>query len=453
MPKSDGMRIYSNRADPRYISRLEECLDLKGTDGLRQTAVEIEKPFGTHEGNRIERCVAIDFFGMAATTLFDHDTFLSSSLVRTARSTVLSIHGWREELGSGHPLLSHPNRIDLRFSSIGPSACGMRINHRFFYDVYTLAKRKAESSRCLGDVSPVVELTERGTAYLAFCDHFRYMWEHDATIDASDAIGCVDGRVGFKSPYEITCHAKAERVCAGKAAANVEVLQRFENLSRRILARHCPPLRPAPATEVAFLACSWRRKGDRPTPNENAVRLHDLIGEYFGPHGTSDGHARLGVRLVAGMPGEGLTQMIYGALDDSTIGIVVLSPDIAIPDNPGKFLCRPNVYHELGYLMARLEKNRTFLFLENSVEPPSNVSDLVRIQYKDGVIELAIFDLLLGLLNVGVLAVAQVKTIAASHLESLRAQTSGASWNVDDLRSVERVYNTRIVNLKSATVS
>src|SRR5207253_3035019 len=62
------------------------------------------------------------------------ESFHRSSLVTTLHRVIRVIHDWRARLGPRHPLVTYPNRFDVRFICLDPKVCGLRVNGLFFND-------------------------------------------------------------------------------------------------------------------------------------------------------------------------------------------------------------------------------------------------------------------------------------------------------------------------------
>jgi hypothetical protein len=117
--------------------------------------------------------------------------------------------------------------------------------------------------------------------------------------------------------------------------------------------------------------------------------------------------------IVESKPGDELSRSIYEKLKSSTVGIILVTADIE--DEAKNLLSRPNIYHEIGYLMAIFSskkhgKNKVIPVLQTiydihknkkrarTVMHPSNISDLTRIPLKNNEIE-AIYPLIIRTLS------------------------------------------------------
>lgn len=360
----------------------------------------------------------------------DKEAFFSSSLVASLRSTLTVFYEWLDRLGADHALHRYPNRIDLRFASVAPGVGLLRINDDLFYEPYAYGKRRRHDRRCPVDVLPIVRLS-RGqardeTPFEHLEDHFRYLWEADTTLDDKDVLVHSHGQPRFLPPDKVRYRSRVGRLHSRSGPRlEGEDLHGYEVRAARILRRHCPEIRPALSNEVAFVACSWSpsAEGEPKAPDADACTLVELIERYFGQASELVRAHRIEARQVLGTPGESLGQVLYETLDESTLGIVVLSPEIV--GASGLSVARPNVYHELGYLMARLGNRRTFVFRESSVETPANIGDLVRIDYQRGSIAPWFLELVHGFFECGVVSADEADAVAQAHLRELRQSVEG----------------------------
>jgi hypothetical protein len=344
------------------------------------------------------------------------DSLVGSSLFQTALRTAGVVDNIRAQLGSRHKVFRSPNRFEVRFACINPMVCGLRINARFFYDAYTYAKKSRFNATCPGDTLPLLELEAGDPGYEAFCDHMRYLWSHDSTLDFDDALVRDRGALRFRRPSEVLCESRVGRE-AQRHKPSKEARHAFVVKAQRIVRRHCAPPSPTTAAEIAFVACAWRKQGGarHPTPNDDAQVLHKALQQLFGS--VEAGEPKLGVRMVMAHPGADLATVLYGALQDSTIGIVVLCAEVKTSNG---WICTPNVYHELGYLLATLRHERTFIFRDKDVKMLTNVGNLVWIEYEKGKLATKVFELLEGLAKAGVLSRDEAVDAAKSYLASIK---------------------------------
>lgn len=368
-----------------------------------------------------------------------NETFFASSLFSTSQMTLKVIYDWRRSLGDDHSLNSPPNRFALRFSIMNPIVCGLRVNQRFFFDVYSYSKLDRNQTICSGDTQPVIEVTrEDGMPYDSFCDHFRYLWNFDATLDAEDAVDLTGDSPRLKSPEEINFRRKVERLAdqVGESRTRLE-RRHFRRKASRILEKHCPPVLPRSSAEVAFLGCAWHTERKvLAAPNIAAAELRDIWARYF--LGDLQTIPRIEIRHIAAAAGKELGELLYPALREATIGIIVLSAEVPVADS-GEYLCSPNVYHELGYLMAHLSKERTFVFRDTRVRVPSNIGNLICVDFEEKKIALGFLKLIEGLREATVLGEEDAKQIAEQHVKALERM----EFEEEDMKWAEDFVKTR----------
>lgn len=82
---------------------------------------------------------------------------------------------------------------------------------------------------------------------------------------------------------------------------------------------------------------------------------------------------------------ETIPQIIASLGADSNMAILVLSGEDKT--DAGTFRARQNVIHELGKFQEKFGNKRTIILVEKDVEVPSNISGLIRLDYKRGHID------------------------------------------------------------------
>ncbi|MBL0073959.1 MAG: nucleotide-binding protein [Bacteroidetes bacterium] len=127
--------------------------------------------------------------------------------------------------------------------------------------------------------------------------------------------------------------------------------------------------------QLLFITCSWNLEEDGKTaPNNYAC----LLSEYFSKD-FSKCQPAFSIQILQAVASEFLSNQLYEEMDKSTIGLILMTRDIEGKD--GKFYCKPNVYHELGYLMKHVGKEKLIIFREKDVFVPSNIQDIIRIEF------------------------------------------------------------------------
>lgn len=324
-----------------------------------------------------------------------------------------------ENLGEDHPIYSYPNMLEVRFSPVNPMTWFVRANDILFYQPYVYGKEDRYDIYTAGHELPVLELAESdGLAFDLLLDHFRYLWEYDATIFQDDCVEYRPSSLRIKTPDDISFTEKATNH-ASNMAGNTQknILQKAEEFKAR-LDPHSPDLVTPPDEEVAFISNSWQMDTNgKQGPLSEAVELERLLSRFFHDRTDLDGVRDIIPTLVNTPAGERFTERVYDGLDDASIGIVFLTPEISSKDTP-RPIASPNVYHELGYLMAKLKHNRTYIFTSPEVEPPSNIQGIVHIPFHD--IYHGFVDLLIALEETNVITSHELVTVSEAYHTSLK---------------------------------
>lgn len=272
------------------------------------------------------------------------------------------------------------NRLRLRFTPVNPMMCMLLINNVAFQDTYLFAKEDRRGELCAKFYAPLVQVDgEDGDGFRALQDHFRYLWELDLSIDMDDATRYVPDEPRSLShvrpPYEITFESKSARIRDIDRTLTTEQADSWKGCVTRVLHRFCTDLQPTPGSESLFITCSWSEVAGKQCPNRIARDLAVQLGEDLSrpPGGVA-------VRIMQAETGKFLSRALYSALEETTAGLVLLTKDLQLAD--GRFVGKPNVYHELGYLMKKLGPERVLIVAENGVEIPSNVGDIVRVSFQ-----------------------------------------------------------------------
>ncbi len=318
-------------------------------------------------------------------------TFETSNFVNTQRlflryiGIIMSRHQMSE---------NSENRLTLRFTPTAVNVCMYRVNNVIYITPYLLAKDCSEDNKCVTR-SPVIEINRSNDreTFEAYIDHFRYLWGLSQAIYFQDATQYTklfpEGITQIKKPTEVDFSVKAktikDRGVHGDASS-------WRRQVKDLLFRLCPVIPEKVQTkESIFIACSWREKdkysGIR--PNQLAIKLKTWIKNDLGNS--------VDVQIVEAKPGEELFKNIYNNLNSSTVGIILLTGDIKGTD--GKYYAKPNIYHELGYLMAKYSAQgydtKVIPIIQhvdgNCIVVPSNIFKTTAINLQDNRIE-AIYD-------------------------------------------------------------
>lgn len=284
------------------------------------------------------------------------------------------------------PKPSSPNKIETRFAFISTLICGLRVNKFFFYDPYHYGQQRGKKTSALIS-NPVVMIdgSNNCVAYQAFCNHFRVIWECDSTLDYDDVAPPKDGAttVIIKKPENLDTSHKTERLKTLYKTKHLKARSSRDkkiNWERRARQLHqlvtdlCPILPPVDDPEVGFLAAAWEPKKDGSTgPCVPSLILEEMFSDAF-----ESLNRNVRVNILQGGLGASLSGSLFGFMDTSTFSIILLTKEIE-----EKF-CKPNIYFELGYLLHKNKKGRTFIVLEEKTSPPSDLSDIIFTQFKRG---------------------------------------------------------------------
>lgn len=310
-------------------------------------------------------------------SIFDGSAFVTvqNSMLRQMQELLESVNDenvWNSDIG--------PNSFILRFTPITPNMCCLFINDYLFYDVYTLAKEKRQEDRCR-PFCPITEINKKEDllTFSAFEDHFRYIWDLDVTMDCEDAtyyeLGKRDTLSKLKPPHLIKFTAKVGRLKAKLPKTNNKEFKVWESGINRLMNRFCANLSPTPSSESIFITCSWEKIDGRFVPHHYAqelyIDLQDDLNHDYSPVAS--------VKILEAALTEFLANELYNSMEDSTIGVVILTKDIEAKD--GTFYSKPNVYHELGYMMKHLTRDRMIILAEEGVKIPSNIQDITRLDF------------------------------------------------------------------------
>jgi hypothetical protein len=280
---------------------------------------------------------------------------------------------------------NNPNQIIVRFTPFGLNSCILFINQAMFCDSYTLAKKYTQDNY-LVSVSPLTMIDKKlgGTDEMIFNgyeDHCRYLWEHDSTLYCEDAtyfdkknnIGLAD----IREPKDVTFDHKAKIIESLSDFDGLTQNQKREKINdwkfkmgfafRKLTVNLTTPLK-----EKLFIACGWHEENGENSPNQYAKKLKDWLNRDFG---TGTSAPSMNINFVLTQTGDILYDRLYQDLQDATLAIILLTKDIKSED--GRYYSKPNLAHELGYLIKQLEgTKRVFIFYEEDVEPISNVGHI-----------------------------------------------------------------------------
>jgi predicted nucleotide-binding protein with TIR-like domain len=316
----------------------------------------------------------------------DHQAFLQSHFVLTQTQMLEQLQEWADKAGWDQKAL---NRIYVRFVPASPNFCVLVVNDTAFIDPYLLAKFRRAQREC-ASLGPLVQIEkeEDEEHFAAIDDHFRYLWDLDLSIHCQDGTYYKQDKSKslsrVKPPAMISFDNKAISIKEKNPTLSDEYIAKWKSRMQRMLSRFCMEPAPTPGVETLFITCSWKSEDGQATPNNYAIDLSNCLEEDFGRRSKK---ALLSVFIMEGVAGDFFTQQLYARLDESTLGLVLLTADIIAKD--GKYYSKPNVYHELGYLMKQLGPKRVAVVCEGGVTVPSNIHDVIRIDYEKGKLLLA----------------------------------------------------------------
>jgi hypothetical protein len=268
-----------------------------------------------------------------------------------------------------------PNRIEVRFASISTLICGLRVNSLFFYDPYHYGRLKSENA-CAMNSTPVIMIdgADRNAAYEAFCNHFRYIWECDSTLDYDDVVErpAELSTIYIRKPEQLQTASKVERLRNSPAGGRNKV--DWELRSRQFLQvinSICPIVAPADDPEVGFLAAPWEQKRTGLSDLcEPALMLEDFFKRGF------EKVPDIRVGVLRSELGASLSSSLFNMMNSSTFSVVVLTKETA------EGYCKPNVYIELGYLLHKNKGRRTFIVAEKGVVVPTDIADITILHFE-----------------------------------------------------------------------
>jgi len=393
------------------------------------------------EYTRRRSCIEEPIFqrNLTLTEQVDKEIFEGSTFVSTQKSMLRQVQELYEELYSTQLWNSDigPNKFAIRFTPVSPGMCCLFINNHLFYDIYTLAKEKRTDNRCR-PFCPITEITKKGDAisFLAFEDHFRYLWDLDITMDCEDAtyfsIGVTDSLSKIKPPHQINFLSKVGRLKSKLPNTKEKEFNIWSSGINRLMNRFCANLSPTPSSESIFITCSWEEKpGLKPEPHRWAQELYadlqDDLNDNISPIAS--------VKILEAALTEFLSNELYSTMEDSTIGIIILTKDIEAKD--GKFYSKPNVYHELGYMMKHLTRNRMMILAESGVTIPSNIQNIVRLDFDGEKLSLIYRKIILQIQKITLLDDKVVNKIMGKLLQRLNIKMEKKEISPDEYNGVK----------------
>lgn len=285
----------------------------------------------------------------------------------------------------------------------------------------------------------------------AFKDHFRYLWDLDTTMHYKDATKytpkTTNSLAKIKSPSEIINDYRANKILSYSIEDfSQEDANRWANISRKNVLKFCADLTPTNFDEVMFVTCSWIRDEDN-EPKPNLV-VEELVTKMLSEDFYYKKRRIIDFKILRAATTDYLDEQLYSGLDSATLGLVVLTKDIKADD--GKFYCRPNVYHELGYLMNRLGKNKIIILKEDGASLPSNVQNIPYIPFKRENLVLRYLQIIEGIRSIGSYSPLVQVSALTNHKERLQNALNDGKIKQNEFKTSETKINLMIEDLKSA---
>jgi hypothetical protein len=390
----DRNKQHTRNAHYEQLSELLSSLKSLNGDGIAlKIRILLQYPYSLAGQNRILSEIWTDrsFMGETTESRRDETRFApplttglidNSVLRRTQQESLLNLQHLLDEnnlhlFDGSKP--AGPNKIEVRFAFISTLICGLRVNNLFFYDPYHYGRKKGDSA-CAFRSTPVVMIDggNHCSAYEAFCNHFRCMWECDSTLDYDDVVEREPRTITvmIRKPESLKTSHKTRRLKS--LPIKSPDLQKIEWDLRegklyRLVNMLCPIVPSVDAEEIGFLAAAWEKKdGGTEGPCEPASMLENLFKAGFE---SLPNPGRVHVKVLQSQVGSSLTKSLFDLMDVSTFSIIMLTKEIE-----DKF-CKPNVYLELGYLLNKNKKSHTFIVAEHGVIPPTDVQDITFIPF------------------------------------------------------------------------
>jgi hypothetical protein len=372
----------------------------------------------------------------------DNEMFLQSSFVRSQTLMLEQLQEWLEKYGwspiIGGRSVHSVNGIHLRFAPVSPNQCVLFVNDTIFVDAYLLAKEQREKKRC-ANLAPLVAINrnENPETFSAFDDHVRDLWDLDMTIYADDATYYQPGRPGslrnLKTPDKVTFEHKASHIRDKVDGTTDDSIQKWRFKVSRLLNRQCTFPAATPSSESLFITCSWQKGKDGVAlPNAYAQDLSNMLETDFGRIRQDP---ILSVHIMEGVAGEFLTTQLYARLDEATLALVLMTADVKGED--GRGYCKPNVYHELGFLMKHIGTDRVLLVCEQGISIPSNIQDVIRIDFARGKLSLCYREILRWLNRA--CSCGRTSMIEALERHKLRLEESGGTTRSERKEATRKV--------------
>lgn len=287
------------------------------------------------------------------------------------------------------------NKVVVKFTPVNGMCCFLQINNTIFLDSYLFAKQKANANK-LSLISPIVrinamrigkvkqlpdkeqekihkELNQRH--YYSALSHFRYFWNHDLTLYMNDVCVTKEKKITIVEPHLVSYFNKAERLLEKYHYSLTDIdiwKQRVKDEFKRYTSKFHEESFHKESFIKLFIVGAWNDN----IPNQYMETLAKMLTAKFryNKHGL-----KIKPEVVKVGVGDNIQETVYYKLKTSHIGCVIQTADIKIGKN--KWMSKPNIYLEKGYLISQLgqyknhrniEKVRVFTFIEKGVVVESN---------------------------------------------------------------------------------
>lgn len=272
--------------------------------------------------------------------------------------------------------------------------------------------------------TPITEIKrDNKSLFQAYEDHFRYLWTLDTTLYCEDATYFepknISGLDRCKPPNQVTFDQKSENIVYRLKEdnphykSNEEKINNWKFKLNFLLNKYTQDTKLSPVHESLFITCSWEKsKTGNNEPNPIARQVNEWLNNDF----CNDSDAcYIDINIMQATLGEFLSQKLYKALNESTMSIIILTRDYK--GEGDLWYAKPNIYHELGYLMKHLEgTTRVLVLREKDVVLPSNIGNLVWQEFERENFEECYFNVLKWIMRTSsYISLKQVENAISNH--------------------------------------
>ncbi|MCP3959298.1 MAG: nucleotide-binding protein [bacterium] len=344
-------------------------------EGLSLIAAETSRSRSSIQDPQFEHGLSLEHLSQ--------EDVLSSALVRSQVSSLELLLHWISAYKLDE---SEGARVNIRFTLESLGLETIIINDTIFCAQQLLSKRNRYSARLetMGLVLEVSSASDRDT-FIKLEDNFRFLWKKETALDFLDAVRLTPGALAPLPPSEVRYEAKKSRILRESIEIDPLDIGAWSSRVLRKFRGQCRDVTPQSAVDNLMIATSWAKdESGAISPRLDAKELSAFLDRDFSQDKAA---ALLSIVMLNATPGRYLSNQIYHALDSTTLAIVLLSGDAT--DVDGLRVCPPNIAFELGYLMSHIGQERVLILREQRTQIPSNIQDVVRVDYKRGEIVLA----------------------------------------------------------------